>query len=248
MSFIPYQATEATFFLLANFFFIQSSRYHVISRTKLAAETTANGLKNMKHPQKRLTPKRTAWRERKERRKKKFMPDWCVPSNVGKLNVRCVYCAALHFTGEITRCCDKGLVKLVLPHEPQYPLLDLLHLNSDLARQHQQLLARINTLFAFAAKQCIEERIPGRGVPITKVRGSFAHTLSTLREREGGTPRFGALYVLDSVKDATEFRLANERVSAGIDPALIKDLGEMFEDCNNYAKKFKHMKDVLEKE
>jgi type II secretory pathway component PulJ len=124
--------------------------------------------------------------------------------------------------------------------------MELLEGQTDRARRHQQLLTRLNSLFAFAAKSCTEERIPGRGVPITKVRGSYAHTVASVREDEGRTPRFGSLYALDSMEEATQFRLENERLSRGIDKDLIEELGGMFTEFNHYAREFKHMKDVIE--
>ena len=174
----------------------------------------------------------------------KFMPSWCTPSNVGKLSERCQYCAALHFKDEPKRCCDKGIVSLPPLEEPPEPLKELLECKTPRARHHQQLLPRINTLFAFAAKQCNEEQIPGKGVPITKVRGTYSHTLSSIRPSRGRAA-FGALYALDDPHAATEFRLANERVCEGINDELVVELAQMFDAFNECAKEFKFMGNVL---
>ena len=179
-----------------------------------------------------------------ERKRCKFMPSWCIPSNVGKLSERCQYCAALHFKDEPKRCCDKGIVSLQPLEEPPEPLKELLECKTPRARHHQQLLPRINTLFAFAAKQCNEEHIPGKGVPITKVRGTYSHTLSAIRPSRGRAA-FGALYALDDPHAATEFRLANERVCEGINDELLVELMQMFDAYNQCAKEFKFMGHVL---
>lgn len=147
------------------------------------------------------------------------------------------------------RCCDFGKVQFPLWKLPPEPLSELFEGETDRAKRHQKYISRINTLLAFAARQSHQERIPGKGVPIVKVRGSYTHTASSiLKGGDESTPRFGTLYALDSAEEATQFRLENEMVSTGIEVQLIRELGEMFQDCNEYAKKFKHMKDVVNRE
>jgi hypothetical protein len=70
--------------------------------------------------------------------------------------------------------------------------------------------------------------------------------VAAVSTESGQTPRFGALYALESMEEATRFRLENERLSQDVDPDLIEELGAMFAEENMYAKKFKHMKDVME--
>jgi hypothetical protein len=70
--------------------------------------------------------------------------------------------------------------------------------------------------------------------------------VASVSNEEGVTPRFGALYALDSMEEATKFRLENERLSHGIDEELIEELGGEFQANNAYASQFKYMKDVIE--
>lgn len=183
----------------------------------------------------------------KKKRNVLNQPSWCKEAAVGKLLVRCRFCTALHFENELPKCCDRGQVKLNAERDIPELLCELFQGRTDRAKRHFSKLARINTLFAFAGKSCTEQHIPGRGVPILKVQGSYAHTVASVNEREGGTPRFGTLYALDSMEEATNFRLQNERVSEGIDEDLLQELAEMFAEINAHAMHYKHMKDVVEK-
>ncbi len=151
-------------------------------------------------------------------------PKWMKPYNnrvdVGKLSVRCPYCLALRFENEKYRCCDEGKVYFNEPRLPPPLLLNLLDSRTDIGHKHINYLCKLNTLFSFGARQNTTENIPGRGVPITKIRGVTTHTSSTVYAREGGTPRFGALYALET-KEATELRLNNDMLIAGISKEVI---------------------------
>ncbi len=149
-----------------------------------------------------------------------IFPKWMKPYNnrvdVGKLCVRCVYCLALSFKNEKYRCCDNGKVFFQEPEAPPQLLLDLFDIRTEIGRKYINFLCKINVLFSFGARQCANENIPGRGVPIAKIRGVNTHTSSSVLTREGRTPRFGALYTLDT-KEATEIRVNNDMLTDGID-------------------------------
>lgn len=181
--------------------------------------------------------------------KKGFIPLWATKSYIGGLDVSCKFCSARHFLNEPMRCCDGGVVTFPLSMQPPKELAELLDCRTDRGRRHLPYISRINTMYSFASRECIEERIPGRGVPITKVRGSYAHTLGSVRMRVGeSAPRYGTLYALDNPEEATQFRLANVIISKDIDEDLIRELGIMFQLCNRYASLYKHMKDILQRE
>ena len=154
-------------------------------------------------------------RKRKEEGSGSIYAPWHSISNVGKLKKRCRFCFALHFWKEKWRCCDQGKVVL---SEPKRPFRALRHLIKGKNHEYKRALkhvTRLNTLFAFAGKQAHEERVPGRGVPITKIKGGISHTASSIFTKEGQTPSFGALYTLDPLEAASHRK--KNRVGEGID-------------------------------
>lgn len=182
-----------------------------------------------------ISPRRTSLVKRKGREKKpkatvrrignernSIYASWHRISNIGKLKKRCRFCFALHFWKEKWRCCDQGKVVL---SEPKRPFRALRHLikgkNHDYKRALKHV-TRLNTLFAFAGKQAHEERVPGRGVPITKIKGGISHTASSIFTKEGQTPSFGALYTLDPLEAASHRK--KNRVGEGIDEKVENNL------------------------
>ena len=150
------------------------------------------------------------------RPKNSLAPFFVKYHDLGVLQVPCPYCKALHFKGEIRRCCDNGKVQLPEWKKPVGILMELFEQETKIARAHLKYINALNTLLSFASKQFDTEELPGKGVPIVKVKGTIIHAASPARPRPGVDPAFGSLHTFADFKEATAFRMAN-RVSKGID-------------------------------
>jgi len=136
--------------------------------------------------------------------------------NVGKLSVYCKFCAALHFPKERHKCCSNGKVKFDDLPPPPYTLARVLDMKNPVGRKCNRSLVKMNSLFSMAATQSSQVHVPGRGPPTLKVRGGMTHTASAIKHNGTNAPRFGELYTMDSIVEATEARMANDRMSKGL--------------------------------
>uniref|UniRef100_T1IKV2 Helitron helicase-like domain-containing protein n=1 Tax=Strigamia maritima TaxID=126957 RepID=T1IKV2_STRMM len=72
---------------------------------------------------------------------------------LGKMDIECSHCGALHFKGEIlsSRCCHKGKVKLPLLKKYPEPLKDLLLGSDKRIRDFRTHIRQYNSLLSFAS-------------------------------------------------------------------------------------------------
>ena len=178
------------------------------------------------------------------------------PLNLGRMDIPCPDCGALHWEAEklaksrggIMRfgtCCLQG--KVVLP-PVQAPPMDLLHLYNGVSPHSEHFLKNIrryNAAFALASLGVKVDRSvqDGHGPYVFKIHGALYHRVGALLPQPGRDPVYAQLYFY-STADANRYRL-NRRENAahghmdGLDPQVMGILDTVLRENHAFVRQFK---------
>ncbi|CAG8814073.1 20798_t:CDS:2, partial [Dentiscutata erythropus] len=135
-----------------------------------------------------------------------FTRDFPLELDVGKIDIECRHCGALHFQGEQTGkdldqfifCCYKGTVVLLslLPFLDELKLLFLR--NYPLSKPFHEHIRKYNGALAFASIVSNIEKPSGCGPYIYKISEQIYHFLGPAQPNANEVPTFGQLYFMET--------------------------------------------------
>ena len=86
---------------------------------------------------------------------------------------------------------------------------------------------------------------PTTGITQLAVKGGFHHSIGPLLPSEGHAPKFAQLYIMDNGDAQLQARMAaGGGHASGLDDVLLRELQDMFIDCNTYVQHYRQMKDI----
>jgi hypothetical protein len=176
----------------------------------------------------------------------RFIGRQCPPPvavySMGKMDIVCQFCQALHFKGELRNCCHNG--KVALPQLSPYPadMNTLLTGNSAQSRNFMDNIRNYNSGIAFASfgGNILPQR---RGGPYCfRVHGQMYHQVGTLHPPDNVPPSYSQLYILEG-DQAVEHRLTHtDNQNCRRDTMIL--LTTILQRVNPYAAAYKHMHEV----
>jgi len=123
----------------------------------------------------------------------------------GEMSHKCPYCIARYWaletvqTGEFTRCCRNGTIKIppIAPPTPQ--VKELLIAKEPSLKQMRSQLRTFNNNISFSSIKMTNKKIPGApSVPYFRMQGSSIHAIGALTAAEGVEPSFMQCFFLES--------------------------------------------------
>lgn len=151
-------------------------------------------------------------------------------------------------TDHINMCCNFGLTTSIDDKFADYPdrLKDLLLGDSIEAKNFQSNIRQFNSAFSMASMGAHLDIPKGHGPYCYRIHGQMYHLAGPLHPEPGGRPSYGQIYILDTAQ-AIEERLGNP-ANSKCDPQLMAELTKLISTRNPYAKAYKMMAEVEEKE
>ncbi|KAK5809422.1 hypothetical protein F5H01DRAFT_280754, partial [Linnemannia elongata] len=143
--------------------------------------------------------------------------DDTVYRTLGRMNVACSHCGALHWIEErlrraivnprFSRCCLQGKVNMPAIEPPPAELQDLFRGDTPLSRRFLAQIRIFNNAFAFASfgtsTRYRDMRQPrGRGPNTFQVKGQLYHKIGGILPPTGQQPQFAQIYFHDSDQGA----------------------------------------------
>ena len=162
----------------------------------------------------------------------------------------CTKCSAFFFEEECTArekytaCCKHGAIRLPSIPKPLEGLRDLLNKNSQDHHHFMENIIYYNNSLAFGSIGVETKKFTGRGPLIVCMNGQICHFTGSIEPKEGKTPSFAQLYVVDQDFALEERSKRNKSCRKEI----LKVLGDEIQKSNIYAKSFSMLKDVMERE
>ena len=121
--------------------------------------------------------------------------------SIGLMTHECDNCGALKFKDETpTTCCSNGKIMLTPFPRPPEKLMKLWSSSNVKSRVFRDHSRTINNAVCLSSIQVQERQFQGF-TPSVIFQGKVLHRLGPIAHREGKTPRFAQLYVLDSTMD-----------------------------------------------
>ncbi|TEB33585.1 hypothetical protein FA13DRAFT_1708350 [Coprinellus micaceus] len=177
--------------------------------------------------------------------------------DLGRMNVRCPDCGALHWgaeklsTSTLARpkfgiCCDSGQVRLPSLRPPPHPLYKLFTENMTQAKEFRENIWKYNRAFAFTSLQVHEDHSinNGRGPPVFRIFGELCHRGGPLEPRQGQRPTYAQLYIYDP-QAAFDNRA---QMNADLNPATLRVLQNVIVRYNKYVQVFEHAWEVMSRQ
>ena len=158
-----------------------------------------------------------------------ILPKACQPFDaswpvhyLGKMNVQCTHCNALHWLDErlsgstkanpkFGMCCTSGKIKLNELDPPPPEIQQLLSRQDPIAKKFREHIRNYNNALAMTSLGCkVDERInrAGGGPYVFKVHGKLSHKSGSLLPIEGEQPKYAQLYIYDG-GEALNYRMGH---------------------------------------
>ena len=167
--------------------------------------------------------------------------------SIGLMIHECQHCGALKFKDEPpTTCCSNGKIVLTpFPRPPEH-LMKLWSDNNIKGRLLREHSRHINNAVCLSSIQVQEKRFQGF-TPSVIFQGKIIHRLGPISHREGETPRFAQLYVLDPQMEFTQ-RIENlhlpvttTKPQQAIIKQLVHEIQGVIHEFNPFVKDFKQI-------
>ncbi|KAK2941267.1 putative ATP-dependent DNA helicase [Blattamonas nauphoetae] len=180
-------------------------------------------------------------------------PDENPHFTLGRLNIECPICGALHFSCEVPRkrqgvatfhdCCPG------FKHDPysrtEFPVIlkELFNHSHPLSDNFFTNIRQFNQAFACGSFSCPSALNDPLDII---VRGDVHRNIGPIFPQQDGHARFGQVYILDT-GEGIRHRI-NEISNEDLDASLLTELSEWFHLHNPYAQSYKMMLQVYEEE
>ena len=159
----------------------------------------------------------------------RVLPKACQPFDLswpvhylGKMDIRCIDCNALHWLDErlanstkaapkFGMCCTSGKIKLDKLDNPPLEIQQLLSGQDAIAKRFQEHIRNYNNALAMTSLGCkVDEAInrAGAGPYVFKVHGKLSHKAGSLLPVEGEQPKYAQLYIYDGA-EALNYRMGH---------------------------------------
>ena len=163
------------------------------------------------------------------------------PLLLGRMDVRCPDCRALHWIDEKTwrspksaprfsKCCKEGAVKLTEIQKPPEELLELYISQEPHAIDFRKNIRSYNSALAFTSVSCENSRQSGGGIVPFQVHGQVCHLHGPLEASNPGTATNAQIWFYDP---ETAVTIRTARFSRTHGPTLSM-LTDMLSRCNPY--------------
>lgn len=183
-----------------------------------------------------------------------------IPSNFccfdcGEMDLRCIFCNARHFKGEITMrdvnkftlCCHKGKVALPAFTENNFfkQLFDGVSSSDNIVKMRSknyfENIRSYNSAFAMISSEAkIDERV-AQGVYHFKIHDTFYHRAGPLTSQYGSSPSYAQLYFYD-VDTALNYRMRNSN-NNNCNNNLMREIANELNTVNPFVRSFFTMRE-----
>ena len=126
------------------------------------------------------------------------------------------------------------------------PLLEKIICSDKTRPNYLDNIREINNALAFASIGVRIEMPAGKGPRVFRIHGDIYHQIGALDPPDNIAPTYASLYIIDP-KKALDFRKAREE-NADIDGELLEKLQRFLTEVSPYAKAFRHLHQVEQKE
>ena len=154
---------------------------------------------------------------------------------MGKMDVACSDCGALHWTSEklanspkFGMCCYSGKIKIPKLDDPPPELLHLLTGQEDICKKFRDHIRNYNNALAMTSLGCNQDKEinrDGRGPFVFKVQGRLYHRIGSLLPQPDSSPVYAQLYIYDP-QEALDFRM-NNAANTTLDRQTMQTLQDM---------------------
>ena len=175
--------------------------------------------------------------------------------DLGRMNVSCPYCGALHWMDErlsdsskrsprFGTCCLSGKVHLPPLEDAPQPLRHLLTSNDRDAIKFCDEIWKYNRAFAFTSLGVEEDHSVncGRGPPVFRISGELHHRSGALAPSEGRPPRYAQLYIYEP-RAALDARMQQNQ---SLDCQVMRSLQDMLTAHHQYVPVYRHAYQILQ--
>ncbi|XP_059179144.1 uncharacterized protein LOC131958244 [Physella acuta] len=171
-----------------------------------------------------------------------FAEDEIEESYLGAMSINCPFCYAKHFKNECSsNCCHKGTI--LLPDIKMHPYISNCMSGSDPnSKNFMENIRSYNSAMAFASMGAqVDEAVTRRSGPYCyRIHGQIYHATSALYPREGESPKFAQLYILDSAQ-ALKARMSNP-ANSGCMTEVMENLQNLFCEINPLSKEYNNLR------
>lgn len=167
---------------------------------------------------------------------------------LGKLEVECQFCKALHFQGEqkgdhFTDCCHDGKVAgQVQPIRSTSLLTSLITGTSREAVNFRTNARSYNNALALGSIEANIVKFNGGGPPFYKIHGQMYHRVGSTTPAPGYAPSYAQLYFMDTGEALRQMQGKTENHKC-LD-VVMAELQTMLYDVNQNVQHFKHMREI----
>ena len=154
---------------------------------------------------------------------------------MGKMDVACSDCGALHWTSEklanspkFGMCCYSGKIKIPKLDDPPPELLHLLAGQEDICKKFRDHIRNYNNALAMTSLGCNQDKEinrDGRGPFVFKVQGRLYHRIGSLLPQPDSSPVYAQLYIYDP-QEALDFHM-NNAANTTLDRQTMQTLQDM---------------------
>lgn len=156
--------------------------------------------------------------------------------NIGKMNIKCLYCNAMRFIGESKNmCCSSGRVSLAQYEILPQPLLNLLKNNHEKSKIFLPLLRKYNACFNMTSFQTTVKPVNPH-IFTFKVQGQVYHRMGSMIAENDTDAKFLQIFFIGD--EEKEIRMRREIVP-DTNLQLLRELQNMLHFHNHYVRTFK---------
>ena len=130
------------------------------------------------------------------------------PNDIGRMNIQCRHCDALHWSDECVSssrvgqpefqtCCAHGKIMLPRLQTPPAPLYNLFTDNTHDAKEFRSNIVQYNAALAFTSLGVKVDQSLGQGPPVFRIHGELRHLSGSLLPEESARPSYSQLYIID---------------------------------------------------
>ncbi|KAJ7782293.1 hypothetical protein DFH07DRAFT_728173 [Mycena maculata] len=177
------------------------------------------------------------------------------PHNLGRMDVVCIHCGALHWRDEATgkpkdgfpafgSCCNHGKVALLELPEPPPQLKQLLVAADTQATEFHSHITQYNAALAFTSLGVNNDKAinqQGQSGWVFQIQGYLYHLSGALTAPEGRAPSYSQLYIFDP---AIAFRQRMHR-NSDLRGDTMQTLQDMLLQLHPYTAKYRQAYEIL---